>query len=191
MGRRAACEVAPEAHRRITLSNSNLLALSSGGKSYVLDMNTATILQEWTNGAGDSRVSISPDGGYLIRGGLIYAWNGSRFLESVGTYNATSIIQYLFKNDEKLILARAGTIDVVDLATGTLETEIISPARDLSYDPVSGLLGGRDSDGKYYLYTLTSPSPLISFDIIGNIALYNNQLIAGSGYIIPLSFFYP
>ena len=177
--------------RRITISNSNLLAISTGSRSYVLDMNTFTIVQEWLDGTGDSRVSISPGGGYLIKRGLIYAWNGSQFVESGGTYDPNFIIQYLFKNDEKLILTRAGTIDVIDLASGALDTQITSPASEISYDPVSDLLGGYDSNGKYYLHSLSSAVPIKSFDVKGSLVLCNDQLIAGHGYAIPLSFFYP
>lgn len=177
---------------RISISNTNKLAISDYGRSYVIDMNTFTVIQQWLHpGSGDNRITISPNGNYMIRQGKIYAWNGTQFIENGSTYNKNNISRYIFKNDEKLILGRGGMIDVIELATGTLEREITTKAYDITYDPVSNLMSGRDSNNRIYIYSLDSSQPLTSFVVKGNIVLQNNQLIAGHGFILPLSFYYP
>jgi hypothetical protein len=184
-------------NRTISVSNTNKIAIADGSKSYIIDMNNYTAVQSWIHSSGgDNRIWISPGGNYMLRQGIIYTWGTNQFVET-GTYNKTSLKNVVFKKDEKLILSKYGSIEIMDLASGTLERTVLTGVvDDLTYDPVTDLLGGggiQKSNGPYiyYLYSLTGTEPLKQLEIGGGLLLANSNLIYSGGLTIPLSFFYP
>jgi len=184
-------------NRTISVSNTNKIAVSDVSKSYIIDMNTYTTVQSWLHpSSGDNRIWISPGENYMLRQGIIYTWNTNQFV-ATGTYNKTALKNVIFKKDEKLILSKYGSIEIVDLASGTLERTVSTGVvDDLIYDPVTDLLGGggiQTSNGPYiyYLYSLTGTEPVKQFEVGSGMLLANNSLIHYGGFTIPLSFFYP
>lgn len=175
-----------------SLSGNNRLALTNAAGSFVLDMNTFSLVQQWPY---DSKtIYISPTGKYLIRKGDILQWNATQY-EQTGTIG-TSKNQIFIDADNTLLLDKINTLEVINLNTLTINrTIILEQGYNLRYDPVSGLIGAitdpySSGPRKFYLYNLNSNEKIKDFSIAGGIVLMNNSLIT-PGYILPLSFYYP
>src|SRR6185436_9326944 len=98
----------------------------------------------------------------------------------------------LFKGDEKLILVYMSQIKVLDIGSMSIENTIATSEyynQTVVYDPESDLIGrfepiGYGDTGTYYLHSLTSPTPIKTFEIgytqisysIYDVLLNNNLL---------------
>ena len=175
-----------------SLSGSNRLALTYINGSFVLDMNSFSIVQQWPYDG--KTIQISPTGTYVIRGNEILKWNSTQYV-SVGNVGGTRK-RIFVENDSKVLLDKIDRVEVLNLTTMSVERTItLEGGYNLRYDPTSGLLGGYTdpfSGGplRFYLYNLNSNTKIKDFPVAGYMVLLNSSLVA-PGSILPISFYYP
>lgn len=176
-----------------SISDNNRLAVTDAGGSYVLDLTTFSIVQQWP--FEEKTVQISPSGNFVIRGNEILKWNSSNYVLAGSTGGSTR--QRIFiQNDAKVLLDKISHVEVLNLTTMSVEHTItLDKGYNLRYDPVSGLLGGvtdpfTNQPRLFNLYTLTSNEKVKEFPVAGGVILMNNSLVT-PGYIAPLDHYYP
>lgn len=177
-----------------SISGNNRLALSNASGSYVLDMNTFSLIQQWP--FDPMPIQISPTGTFVLQGNNLLKWNSTQYVSVAALGDARTRI--FVGNDSKLLLDKIDHVEVYNLATLSIEKNIIlDGGLKLHYDPVSGMFGGYtdpSKDGKplrYCLYKLDQSEKITEFPVAGAMMLMNNSMVASDGAIIPVSFYYP
>lgn len=173
-----------------SLSNNNQLAIWNITGYYVLDMNTFSLVQQWPYES--QKMTISSTGMYIMLGADLLQWNSSQYVK-VGTFSSSNKAVFI-EDDNRLLLYKNSSIDVINLNTLTLERTIATEVFNLRYDPVSGLVGGgsepySNNAFKFYLYSPNSSDKVAGFNIDGGM-LMNNSLVL-PGFVLPLSQYYP
>jgi hypothetical protein len=186
---------------RVAVSNNNLVGLSRIDGSSLIKMPENTIVKSSTN----QRIALSPSGKYILMGSELFEWDGTELVLQ-GTIDVDGFYFGIFKGDEKLILVYVDAIKVVDIETMAIENTISnasSYSQTIVYDPVYDLIGrfeqiGYGETGTYYLYKPDNPNVVKTFTIGQNAVSYsiyhvllNGHLLCSTGFIAPLSYFYP
>jgi hypothetical protein len=160
-------------------------------------MNTFTPIWETVP---KTNLQSSASGNFLLNGDALWEWNGTQY-NNVATMvrGATSAI---FKGDDKMFLFYQDNaqpaFSVIDLQTLTLERSVPIEIRYPRYDVKSNLIGGFTNASMFTLYSPLQNTAVATFrvsyaapDMGIYLILVNNNIISSTGFIQPLSFFYP
>jgi hypothetical protein len=175
----------------LNISDNNILAATNYGGSYVVDMNTFTVIQRFSY---DFSTMISPNGTYLVRKSEILKLENGQYVTKMSIPESSSDGKQFVSND-RFLLPVQGTLLVIDLNTFSVANKILVEGRYLGYDPVSEMASSSaleyDADpNRIFLYTLDVKEAVKAIKIAGYVRLINNSLV-GDGLIMPLSAYYP
>jgi len=183
----------------LQVTDNNLLVIDTDGGQYLLYMADFAVMKQTTN---TQRVRISASGNHLLFEGNVYQWDGTQYTLKGPAASGNGY----FRDDTQLMLMSKAQIVIFDLAS-MLPVSAIPYSDNFAsfcYDRESDLMGSFEepSDARTYTtYSLYSPlegKKIKSFQVGGPqvhysqyIVLLNNHLICSTGYILPLSHYYP